>query len=226
MSTNDLDNPFRKEPDWRKLIVFNGPPESGKDTAAETVRSFVQVNAPYMMPRHMKFAEPLKKAAHSLYGAFHSWDFYDSREGRDQKNVPNGDFLGLSPREAYIAMHQEYLDKMHGPKSLGFILKKRMIRENSTQLFVLSDSGFVDELEPIIDLIGQRGTMIVELHAVGCSYEGDSRNYIGDTAQKRWPMISVKKLSNVIGTKDDLAMFKMLCQGLTKNFLRIEEKDG
>lgn len=220
------DDPFkRKEPDWRKLIVFNGPPGVGKDTAAEAVRSFVSINAQYLRPRHMKFAEPLKKAAHALYAAHHGWEYYDSHEGRSQKGLANGDFLGLSPRQAYIEMHQKILKELHGPEALGFILKKRMIREHS-QFYVLSDSGFIEELAPIIDWIGQRGTMIVELHAAGKDFTGDSRGYIGDAVAAKYPKVTVKKLTNPIGDRDDLALFKILCQGLAKNFLGIEEKDG
>ncbi|NBT57517.1 hypothetical protein EBT16_01920, partial [bacterium] len=49
-----------------KIIVFNGPPRSGKDTAVEAV-----MNDELLVdfaPMHLKFAEPLKRAVHALIG--------------------------------------------------------------------------------------------------------------------------------------------------------------
>lgn len=215
-------NPLHKPPEFRKVIVFNGPPDVGKDTAANYVRSFVQINAPYYYPRHMKFSEPLKRAAHAIYDTFHGWEHYDSRDGRPQKGMSNGDFLGLSPREAYIAMHEKYLKIMHGDDALGWILRKRIVRQNNTKLIVLSDSGFPEELHPIINLVGERNTLIVELHMAGKTFEGDSRSYIGDAIKATHPKVEVRKLANPFGEKD---LFKMLCEGIAKNFLKIEEKE-
>lgn len=212
-------------PPWRKIIVLNGPPGCGKDTAAQYMLSFIRRNATHMAPMHFKFSEPLKRAVHSLYCAFHNWDFYDSKDGAHQKNLASGDFMGLSPREAYIAMSEHYLKVMHGPEALGFLLRKRIIRHNASNVFVISDSGFVDELEPIVKLVGQRNLLVVEIHAANKTFEGDSRGYIGDEAKARWPHVEKRKLPNVFGSQQDKDFFKMLCEGTAKKFLDIEEDD-
>jgi hypothetical protein len=225
MELEDKSQLLHKQPEWRKFIVINGPPDSGKDTAANFIVSFIRRNAAHLCPMHIKFSEPLKKSAHALFDVFHNWDYYDSKEGRSQKNLANGDFLGLSPREAYIAMHQKILDEMFGPEALGFIMRKRIVRHNSVQVFISSDGGFVDELEPIINLLGQRSVLLIELHAVGKTFEGDNRNYCGEEAKKRWPKITLVRLPNTIGSADDKDLFRILCEGTAKKFLQIEEKD-
>lgn len=223
MSTNV--DPLHKPPEWRKIIYFNGPPQVGKSYGADAMRSFVQINAPYLQPRHLDQAEPLKKAAHALFDAFHSWDYYDTREGAPLKSQGCGDFLGMSPREAYISMSEEYLKPKFGDAALGFLLRKRVVRYNGTQFFVVSNCGFVPELEPIIDLFGQRNVMILEVHSAGRDFSNDSRGYVGDQVKNLYPHVHVKKLPNVIGTQEDKEFFKMMCEGIVKNFLKIEERE-
>ena len=219
------DDPLHKATQNRKVIVFNGPPCCGKDTAAAYALSYIRQHAMYLTPMHMKFAEPLKKAAHDLYAVFHNWDYYDSKDGAPVKNMASGDFLGLSPRDAYIEMSNK-LKELHGPSALGYIMRKRMVRHNSVGCFITSDGGFVDELEPLVSLLGQRNVLVVEIHAVDKTFVGDSRGYVGNDVQMRWPKVTVKKLPNTIGTLEDKEFFKMLVEGTVKGWLGIEEKDG
>lgn len=219
-------DPLHKPPSWRKIVYFNGPPQVGKTFGAEAMRSFVQINATWMRPRHLDAAEPLKKAAHALYSVFNNWDYYDTKDGAPLKGLACGDFLGLSPREAYIALSEEYLKVKHGDEVLGHILRKRIVRENTSQFFVVSNCSFVPELRPVIDLFGQRNVMVIEVHAAGKDFKDDSRGYVGEQVKKLYPHVQVKKLVNVIGDQEDKEFYKMLCEGLVKNFLNIEEKDG
>lgn len=217
------DDPFHRDPVTRKVIIFNGPPGAGKDFASDAVRSYIQINAPWMKPTHIKFSEPLKRAAHALYAAFHSWDYYDSKDGRPQKGASNGDFLGLSPREAYIEMFNK-LAELHDSRALGFIMRKRMVRSNFNSVFVMSDGGRVDDLRPVIDLVGERNVLIIEIHTVGANWDGDNRTYIGNNVLADYPNVTVMKLPNTIGDREDRDIFRMLCQGAVKKFLNIEEK--
>lgn len=209
----------------QKVIIFNGPPNCGKDTASEAVRSFVQINAPWMKPTHMKYSEVLKKGAHSLYAAFHGWDFYDG-EGRKEKNDPTGDFLGLSPRQAYIELFNA-LERLHGPEVLGWIMRKRISRSSHNGLIVCSDGGRPPELNPIIEYVGAKNVLIVEIHATGVTFadHNDIRSYVGDEVKKKHPGVTVVKIPNNIGTRSDRDIFKVLCQGVAKNWLDIEEKE-
>lgn len=208
----------------KKVIVFNGPPGVGKDTAVKACLSYLYTHTPWYQARHMKFAEPLKRATHMLYGLNHwDWDHFDKPEFVKYKNVPCGEFMGMSPREAYISMSENYA-KTIDPLFFGWIARRKMGATTSS-VFMFSDSGFIDELTPIVDWVTPSSLMIVELHAEGKSYSGDSRGYIGDAAKERWPKCTVKKIKNDFGDRQDEELFKVFCKGAVKGFLNIEEKE-
>jgi hypothetical protein len=221
----DKENPFDKAISARKIILFNGPPRCGKSLGAAFVANFVRDNSDWMKPEVMDFAEPLKKAAHALFCAFHDWGYYDRPDGESQKSLASGDFLGLSPREAYIALSEDFLKPKFGEAVIGYLMRKRICRSKWSHVVVIPNSGFIEELAPLVDLVGQRNIMVIEVHMAGKTFEGDSRGYIGDLVKLRWPHVNVMKLPNVFGDKEDKAFFRMLCEGAVKKFLKIEEKE-
>lgn len=42
----------------------------------------------------------------------------------------------------------------------------------------VSDSGFPEELQPVIDHVGSDNVLVVRIQREGCSFEGDSRDYL------------------------------------------------
>lgn len=207
------------------VIAFNGPPRAGKDTASGAVCAVIRDRATWLQVRHMKMSDPLKKSAHALFAAFHSPDFYDLPENIQQKDLPCGDFLGLSPREVYISLHEEYLKKQFGAGAIGFINRKIMTRMHGARVFVFSDGGFVDEWLPIIEYVGEENFMLVEVHSATKDFSNDSRGYIGDELKALFPKIKLVKLNNTIGDGQDRELFRVLAQGAAVNFLRHEMKD-
>lgn len=221
MPTEEL---FRKAPEGRKLIFFNGPPQCGKSFGASAVMEFIRANAPWTNVRFMDIAEPMKRAAHALYCTFHSWDYYDTKEGLPEKSLASGDFLGLSPREAYIEMFLD-LERRHGPEVLGFIARKRITRAADGLIFVFPNAGRLPELVPLVNTFGANNILVIEVQMMGKTFDGDIRGYIGDAAKEKWPSITVKKIPNVFGDQEDKDFYRMLCEGTVKNFLKIEEKE-
>lgn len=157
--------------EFRPVIFLNGPPRCGKDTLAqhiaETIPGFKVV----------KFAKILKERTHALYGK-HRY-VHDAFE--DTKDMPHADFLGLTPREAYIAVSENLMKPIHGKAVWGKMLLNEMKAEpNTTKAFIVSDSGFSHEAFPIIDHFGDRNCRLIRIRAEarGCSFEKDSRSYI------------------------------------------------
>jgi len=151
----------------KKLILFNGPPKSGKDFGAEYVqRTFdgAILN---------KFAKVLKEKTHALYG-FH-WRAHDYYE--DCKNKPHEDFLGLSPRQAYINVSETYFKPVHGDKVFGTLLVKEL-EKLEWKLAAISDSGFQGEAEVLIDKYGVDNVILIRVHRDGCDFSKDSRDYL------------------------------------------------
>jgi len=150
-----------------KVILFNGPPSSGKDFAA----NFVKNN--FDGVRTDKFARILKNRTHSLYG-FHwrEWDYYE-----DCKEVPNDDFFGLTPRQAYIKVSETYFKPIHGKRIFGEMLL-RDIKDRKFDVLVISDSGFVEEAEVLMEEYGTENIMLVRVIREGHDFSSDSRSYL------------------------------------------------
>lgn len=151
----------------KKLLLFNGPPKSGKDFGAEYVVSKFKDSILH------KFAKILKEKTHALYG-FH-WRGHAYYE--DCKNDPHPDFLGLSPRQAYINVSETYFKPVHGDKVFGELLVKDL-ETLDWQLAVISDSGFKGEAEVLIEQYGADNITLIRVHREGCDFSNDSRSYI------------------------------------------------
>jgi hypothetical protein len=155
----------------RPVIFLNGPPRCGKDTLAEHIAR--------TLPgfKVVKFSSILKERTHALYGRPDlPHDHFE--ETKDTANVL---FLGLSPREAYIAVSELLLKQVHGKAVFGKLLLNTMRDEpESTRAFVISDSGFSQEAFPVFNHFGERNCVLIRIHSEGrgCTFEKDSRSYI------------------------------------------------
>lgn len=151
----------------KKIILLNGPISSGKDYGAD----YLVNNLPDC--KMDKFARVLKERTHALYGfPYRKWDHYE-----DCKDIPNPDFFGKTPRQAYIGVSETYFKPMHGESIFGEILAKEL-DDNPSQIIAISDSGFVEEAEVLIDKYGASNVMLFRIHKDGCNFNTDSRNYI------------------------------------------------
>ena len=153
----------------KKIVLLNAPSRSGKDFAAK----YLTKNVPSC--RLDKFARILKEKTHALYG-FHwrPWDYYE-----DCKDEPNDDFFGLTPRKAYISVSEMYFKVQHGNKVFGKFLADDLEKFNES-IIAVSDSGFVEEAEVLIDRYGHNNVMLIRIHRDGYTFArvNDSRSYI------------------------------------------------
>ena len=151
----------------KKIILFNGPPGSGKDHAA----NFVKNN--FDNVRVDKFARILKERTHALYGfSWRPWNYYE-----DCKDIANKDFYGLTPRQAYINVSETYFKPMHNERIFGEMLL-RDIETRDFDILAISDSGFVEEVEVLIEKYGAENVMLVKIFREGYNFSSDSRSYI------------------------------------------------
>lgn len=157
-----------------KVILFNGPPRSGKDVAASIIKA--------SSPSHVvleKFAWPLKTAVPIAYGITHDeWRHnYDTSENKD---TPTEAFFGKTPREVQIALSETFFKPLHGADIFGRLLARRLSQfaRLAIPTLVVSDSGFRDEVLPILDVFGADRVFLFRLHRPGCDFGQDSRSYI------------------------------------------------
>lgn len=151
----------------KKLIIYNAPPNAGKDVAASLTKSIPTV--------HVEFKAKLIE----LTCAIHSMtlDEFKKQYTRELKDAPSPDFYGLSPRQALIKVSENCIKPNFGQDYFGVALATS-IQKIDSQFFECSDGGFPLEIHPLYDIIKPEDILIVRIHRGGCTYEGDSRNYI------------------------------------------------
>lgn len=157
----------------KKVVIFNGPPGSGKDTLAAMLYQMYGTG-------WRSFKEPLNEIAMAMSGA--SWAVWNEWTSRELKELPRVELGGLSPRHFLIKISEEWTKPLFGGSHFGKIAARNAARTDS-DVVVFSDGGFDDEILPLIDKFGADNVIVVRLHREGFTFEGDSRDYIQVPAQ-------------------------------------------
>lgn len=154
------------------VIVLNGPPNSGKDFLADGICKYYSLTHIYVA--HRRFKTALWKAtADDFY--VNIKDFISLATDRRTKDLPNDMLGGLSPRQAMIKTSEEYIKPLFGNDFFGKALLDEIGYEH---VCVISDGGFGEEIQPLIDSNIIDKIVIVNLNAKDCSFAGDSRRFI------------------------------------------------
>lgn len=157
------------------IVLLNGPKGSGKTALGTAVAKELGGHA-------MGFADELKKATHAAYGMYNiGFDYFEK-----VKDVPSDAFLGLTPRKAYIHFSETYLKQVHGQDVFARLMEKRIRRtanldyrhDTVDEIFIMTDCGFEPEATHLANVFGPDNVVVIRLYRDGCSFEGDSRNYI------------------------------------------------
>jgi hypothetical protein len=151
-----------------KVVLFNGPPRSGKDTAADFAMQILQnLGAKY------RFAEPLKNATHAMFGyADVKVEHFNS-----VKDTPLEAFHNMTPRQAYIWLSEDVVKPKFGHDFWANVAVTS-IKQLKKPVVVISDCGFVEEAKALIEAFGKNSVAIVQLERTGTDFSKDSRNYI------------------------------------------------
>ena len=147
------------------IILFNGPPRSGKDAAADFFkeRGF----------KHLSFKYQLYKETIRYFDVNEQW-FMTRYKNRQEKEVPSALLGHMSCREAMIYVSEQVIKPKRGLDYFG----KQVANEiDLNKDYCISDGGFIDELIPVINTVGSKNFVLVQLTREGCDYSTDSRRY-------------------------------------------------
>lgn len=187
-----------------KMILFNGPPQCGKDFAA----NYLHIRFLEQFPnKPVKFASRLKQITADLLSCrvtdFEKADFKNAK-------VMNGD---VSNRQALIDVSTS-IKKIYGKAIFGtWLAHDNMDAVKSEENILVSDSGFIEEFEGLTSYIDKHTRdlipyefHIIEIHGRG-DFTNDSRGYIGtlasETAHKK--NVYKHKIYNTKSASDFLA---------------------
>lgn len=155
------------------IILFNGPPKAGKDLAADFFkeRGF----------KHLSFKYKLYEETIKYFNVQREW-FMERYNDRSLKEVPTYHLGNMSCREAMIYVSEEKIKPRYGLDYFG----KQVAEEiNLKENYCISDGGFIDELIPVINKVGQENFILVQLTRDGCDYSADSRRYFQGNGIKK-----------------------------------------
>lgn len=175
-----------------KIVLLNGPPGCGKDTAVSHL-------VPYLNFSHLRFAAPIKRMTCALLGEDTKW----LEENKDQpiRTLRRADGAAIAnidtPRQLLIALSEDLLKKRYGNDFFGLVMN-REIEKAAQKLVIISDSGFSEEAGPVIRKWGPPNGLQIQIHGRG-NFDNDSRSY--------WqlPGLLCKKVHNT-DTIHDLTM--------------------
>lgn len=156
----------------QRIIVLNGPSKVGKDfIGQELISNMITPNGICM-----KFATPMKAAVRELMGYGSPWDDWFEKN----KDEETFECWENTARSLYIWMSEVCAKPKFGNDFFGVNLLRRMAKiRDYYDTFVITDSGFVEELIPILKAFKKENILLVKLARQGVEYKSnDSRKYI------------------------------------------------
>lgn len=161
-----------------RVVLFNGPPRSGKDTAASMLSSaLVEAGIPVYK---QSFARPLKQAVHALFGM----DYLPVNHFEKEKEIKQELLHGDTPRQAYIAMSEEFAKVRYG-KNFFVDIAVESVRKVNLGVSIFSDCGFQAEVDEMAKAFGAENVAVVRMLRQGVSYGNDSRGYVEECGDVR-----------------------------------------
>lgn len=151
----------------RKVIVLNGPPRAGKDTAIEILEKVFNEAEVY------QFFRPIKELLHEELGLDVPYNHYESL--KDQI-LPEFNFM--TPRLAYIDKGDR-LQRELGYDILTDIYFTAISNCNAPVL--ITTCGKDSEAVLLADMFGVENTLFLRIHREGKSFKGDSRSWVSSS---------------------------------------------
>lgn len=171
-----------------KVIVFNAPPRAGKEVAAKAVMKVINTEDSNLVAYHKEFKDELFKVAANTLGIsveefIQGYDkrapevlgWYPSVEWyKDYKSITVRDNK-FSQREWLIHISENVIKPSFGKDVFGKMFVNSLPQEG---IIAVSDGGFPEEIQPVIDHVGAENITIVRIHREGCDFSNDSRDYL------------------------------------------------
>ena len=193
------------------IVIFNGPPASGKDEAASLFKQEFGFG-------NLSFKYQLFKETIEHFKVDKEWfmEGYNDRSQKEKKEFALGD---RSRREAMIHVSEDIIKPRNGKSFFGWKVSKEI---EEGKHYAIADGGFIEELEPIIEKVGNENIIIVQLTREGHDYSTDSRRYFNGNLIKEIAIGFETKIDKAYVLKEDLNIrtYRVHNNGSVRNFQR------
>lgn len=152
-----------------KVVILNGPPNSGKDAIAAYFKQFNGVH-------HKEFKKPIFDIALAVAQIGRD-EFFKVYNDRALKETPDPRLFNRSPRDHLIHTSETLIKPVYGTEYFGEVFASSL----KEGLNISSDGGFIEELQPTIRKVGKENVLIIRLHRDGSNFDNDSRDYLYNT---------------------------------------------
>lgn len=168
------------------IVILNGPKFSGKDTLAKLLLKL------FPTAIHARMKDVLYTSSYENWRierrdiSFSEWVALCNDP--ILKDLPvtwlgNSTAPQRSPREALIYMSEEIIKKNDGPNGVALRTVRKLKQQYpdyKDRMFIFSDGGFNNEVQCLLDTfeITRKHMTVVRIDRQGCSFAGDSREYI------------------------------------------------
>lgn len=164
-----------------KIVFLNGPPGSGKDTAAAALVRRMR-NA-----RQYKMAQPIINAIRGTFNIdYPTWKGLMTPEF---KELPSDKLFGMTPRNAMISFSEDWIKPRFGRTTFGR-LALRELMDSKMDLCAISDSGFREECLSLVSFYKAENCLVIQLSRDGCTFANDSRSHL-DLTDVNVPLIKI-----------------------------------
>ncbi|QDP60413.1 MAG: putative deoxynucleotide monophosphate kinase [Prokaryotic dsDNA virus sp.] len=155
-----------------KIILLNAPKGAGKDTIGRCLKNLYQCEL-------RAFKTALYECAYPFSDCRSYEEFIHFCTDREYKESKMPQFRGMSPREFLIYISEEIAKPHFGKRFFGQKSAKSISLKDFERGVVFTDSGFVEEVLPLISEFGGKNIYIVQFSGQGSNdFSGDSRNFI------------------------------------------------
>ena len=157
------------------IVIFNGPPASGKDEAASLYKEQFGFG-------NLSFKYQLFKETIAHFGVDKEWfmEGYNDRQIKERKEFALGD---RSRREAMIHVSEDIIKPRNGKSFFGWKVSQEI--EEGIH-YAVADGGFVEELVPLIEKVGEENIIVVQITREGHDFSTDSRRYFNGNLIKEY----------------------------------------
>lgn len=156
-----------------QIVFLNGPRRAGKDTAAKFIMQEFALDA-----REAKFSQPLKLAAASMFNVNQGMYRRLEEVGSHYKTEPLPQLFGSSWTDLLIWLSEDCMKQKFGNDVFGMLMLSYLTQPSMTKLTVISDSGFANEIVPVVQFYGAANCHLFRIYRDGHTFTGDSRKYI------------------------------------------------
>jgi len=163
------------------IILLNGPPSSGKDTAATIVQDWLSNHG--LHSKIDRFSAPIKRAFAGFINATEVDELGESTIHAADKESPIPILSNKSYRDWQIAFSEGFIKPHFGTNCFADLLYNEILDAEHSVLagrfWIISDCGFQSEVDRFTELFGDLASIaLFRIRRPGHTFLKDSRNYV------------------------------------------------